>query len=118
MKTFYSLPLSLAALPCIAGQPAGKSVQERPNVLFICIDDLRRDLGCYGGPALTPHLDENGLLTLIYNDEELPYRCPLIEDRIELTPEFVRATYTVWSHLLRDPLIYDLVAMDSAARRL
>lgn len=57
MKTFYSLPLSLAALPCIAGQPAGKSVQERPNVLFICIDDLRRDLGCYGGPALTPHLD-------------------------------------------------------------
>lgn len=76
-----------------------------------------RPLQCRTFP-LTPHLDENGLLTLIYNDVELPYRCPLIEDRIELTPKFVRATYTVWAHLLRDPLIYDLVAMDSAARRL
>ena len=28
-----------------------------PNVLFVIADDLRTDLGCYGGPALTPHLD-------------------------------------------------------------
>ncbi len=32
---------------------------ERPNVLFIAIDDLRPELGCYGGPQVqTPHLDE------------------------------------------------------------
>lgn len=39
--------------------------EERPNVLFIAIDDLRPELGCYGSEiALTPNLDklaEDGL---------------------------------------------------------
>ena len=30
--------------------------------------------------------------------------------------DFVKATYTVWAHLIRDPLIYDLVEMDSKRR--
>ncbi len=31
---------------------------ERPNVLFIAIDDLRNEMGCYGHPAVqTPHMD-------------------------------------------------------------
>ena len=31
---------------------------ERPNVLFIAIDDLRPELGCYGNESIrTPHLD-------------------------------------------------------------
>ncbi|MGE4608828.1 MAG: sulfatase [Myxococcota bacterium] len=29
----------------------------RPNVLFIAIDDLRPELGTYGAPAVTPHID-------------------------------------------------------------
>ena len=65
---------------------------------------------------LAPHITEEGVLILIKNDEELPYECPLIRDDIHLSEAFVKATYTVWSHLLRDPLIYDLVEMDSAAR--
>ena len=65
---------------------------------------------------LAPHITEEGVLILIENDEELPYECPLIRDDIHLSEAFVKATYTVWSHLLRDPLIYDLVEMDSAAR--
>lgn len=65
---------------------------------------------------LTPHLTEDGILQLIYNDEVLPYKCPLIEEEIPLNDDFVKATYTVWTHLLRDPLIYDLVEMDSRAR--
>lgn len=39
---------------------AGSLVQsaERPNVLLICVDDLKPALGCYGDPlAKTPHLD-------------------------------------------------------------
>ena len=56
------------------------------------------------------------MLELEYNSEELPYSCPLIEDEIPLNDNFVKATYTVWSHLIRDPLIYDLVDMDSRAR--
>ena len=39
---------------------------ERPNVLFIAVDDLRVELGCYGGtPVKTPHIDwlaKRGLL--------------------------------------------------------
>ncbi len=31
---------------------------ERPNVLLICVDDLKPTLGCYGDPlAVTPHID-------------------------------------------------------------
>lgn len=30
---------------------------KKPNILFICIDDLRRDLGCYGSPILSPNMD-------------------------------------------------------------
>ena len=29
----------------------------RLNVVFIAIDDLRPELGAYGGVALTPHMD-------------------------------------------------------------
>jgi iduronate 2-sulfatase len=29
----------------------------KPNVLFICVDDLKPISGCYGGTAKTPHLD-------------------------------------------------------------
>lgn len=30
---------------------------DRPNVLFIAVDDLRPEFGAYGGRAITPHLD-------------------------------------------------------------
>ncbi len=35
------------------------ALSAKPNVLFIAIDDLRPELGCYGSPiAQSPHLDE------------------------------------------------------------
>ena len=30
---------------------------ERPNILFIAVDDLRPELGCYGNRAITPNID-------------------------------------------------------------
>lgn len=54
LKTFskISLLLTLILVPCSVN--AG----ERPNVLFIAVDDLRPSIGCYGDPhAITPNLD-------------------------------------------------------------
>src|SRR4051812_12009235 len=40
----------------------------RPNVLFIAIDDLRPQLGCYGDPlAKTPNLDALASRGLLFN---------------------------------------------------
>lgn len=74
-----------------------------------------RPMQCRTFP-LAPHLDEDGRLYLIYQCEELPYECPLISEKIPLNPQFVKATYTAWSHLIRDSLIYDLVRLDSQYR--
>lgn len=74
-----------------------------------------RPLQCRTYP-LTPHISKEGELSLIYNDWKTPYRCPLIEDEIPLNDDFVQATFTVWKHLILDPLIYDLVKMDSEER--
>ncbi|MFS4417232.1 sulfatase-like hydrolase/transferase [Maribacter sp. 2307ULW6-5] len=37
--------------------PKEATPKARPNVLFIAVDDLRPELGIYGGQALTPNMD-------------------------------------------------------------
>ena len=76
----------------------------------------KRPIQCRTFP-LTPDIGDDGELGLIYNDLDLPYACPLIYEAIPLNDDFVKATLTVWKHLIRDPLIYDLVKMDSEERR-
>ena len=45
-----------------------KSKREVPNILFIAIDDLRPELGCYGSEiAITPHLDSIANDGLLFN---------------------------------------------------
>jgi len=44
----------LTALVC--GSPA-EAAEERLNVLFLAVDDLRPELGCYGAPVLSPNID-------------------------------------------------------------
>lgn len=78
-------------------------------------DRKNRPLQCRTFP-LAPHLDENGTLCMIYYSGELPYRCPLIDENLTLNESFIKATYTAWLHLLREPLIYDLIEMDSQIR--
>jgi arylsulfatase A-like enzyme len=57
------LPLAIAALIAwllLAVPPvwAASADQTRPNVLFIAVDDLRTELGCYGNPIVkTPNID-------------------------------------------------------------
>ena len=78
-------------------------------------DRKMRPLQCRVFPA-APHIDENGQLFLIYQSGHLPYKCPLIHNAVSLNEDFLKATYTAWKHLLRDPLIFDLVEMDSSFR--
>ena len=43
-------------LPCLSQDDGPK---ERPNILFIAVDDLRPSMGCYGdSAAITPHMDK------------------------------------------------------------
>lgn len=75
-----------------------------------------RPLQCRFYP-LAPYLTEKGELNLILSPTELPYSCPLITERLPLQSSFIRATFTVWKRLIKDPLIRDLVVMDSKALR-
>ena len=58
MTTLRSLCIALAVLS-FAGSPLfSASENSSPNVLFIVVDDLRPELGCYGSEAIqTPHID-------------------------------------------------------------
>lgn len=42
---------------CAIGIPVDSFSADRPNILFIAVDDLRPELGCYGSRALTPNID-------------------------------------------------------------
>jgi len=47
---------ALMLAPCLVG---GQPVAERPNVLFIAVDDLRPELGCYGNEWIkSPNIDK------------------------------------------------------------
>lgn len=49
----------LAVAPWIGSAATGSPARDRPNVLFIAVDDLRPAIGAYGDPvAVTPHLDQ------------------------------------------------------------
>ena len=75
----------------------------------------KRPIQCRTFP-LAPHIDEDGIFHLIRFSDELPYACPLIDEDMPLNEDFAKATFTVWKHLIKDPLIYDLVEMDSEIR--
>ncbi len=73
-----------------------------------------RPIQCRTYP-LMPYINAAGRLTLALNAYEVPYECPLKNkgEVVPLNSSFIRATYTVWKRLISDPLIYDLVKMDS-----
>lgn len=74
-----------------------------------------RPLQCRFFP-LAPHLDEQDHLRLVLHPGDLPYACPLLRDQLPLNDSFIQATFTVWKRLIKDPLIYDLVRLDSDSR--
>jgi hypothetical protein len=75
----------------------------------------KRPLQCRFYP-LAPHLLADDSLLLIYDPVQVPYRCPLIAERIEIRPEFIQRVYEAWKILLEDEKIRELVAWDSRER--
>lgn len=63
MKIAFQLIVGLLFTVCI-----GQTKNKQPNILFIGIDDLRPELGCYGSPiAITPNLDKLASQGLLFN---------------------------------------------------
>ncbi|MGL4400587.1 MAG: sulfatase [Luteolibacter sp.] len=59
MNLSLNLLTALLLAPLVALASAQPSEKPRPNVLFIAVDDLRPELGCYGdSEAKTPHIDK------------------------------------------------------------
>lgn len=54
MRSFAFVLLALFAAPL-----AAHAAQDRPNILWLSVEDISADLGCYGSDfAVTPHLDK------------------------------------------------------------
>ncbi|MEJ6645277.1 MAG: sulfatase [Akkermansiaceae bacterium] len=65
MMKFSLIALSFFLLAPAFGQ---SKATKKPHVLFIAIDDLRPELGCYGSPiAVTPNLDKLASKGLLFN---------------------------------------------------
>lgn len=59
--------LSLFVL-CFVMGPVVSTAAEKPNVLFIAVDDLRPELGCYGASHIqSPHIDQLAASGLLFN---------------------------------------------------
>lgn len=67
MRLLHLIITLVLLISCKRKETVEKEIQQntRPNILFIAIDDLRPELGCYGSDiAITPHIDAlaaNGL---------------------------------------------------------
>lgn len=90
------------------------------EIYFVrCLDFCARELrplACRFFP-LAPHFTDNGELLLIYETLPLPYRCPLITNKIPLQHEFIQVVARSWQVLLFDKRIWDLVEEDTRERR-
>ena len=47
-----------------------------------------RPIQCRSFP-LSPHLDEDNKLHLIYDEDDMTYQCPIIRDRLDLDEDFI-----------------------------
>ncbi len=80
-RNIHSIPITIGILMFLLATKAfafqtGKN--RLPNVLFIFVDDLRTDLGCYGNTVIkTPNIDK--LASGPVSSGTIMYRFPLAE---------------------------------------
>lgn len=52
-----------------SGHSEEEKTNNRYNVLMICVDDLRAELGCYGVDTIqTPHINQLAKSALVFNN--------------------------------------------------
>ena len=57
------MPAAVSAHPAMAADQ-----NQKPDVLFIAVDDLRPEMGCYGNPVVkTPNLDRLAARGVVFN---------------------------------------------------
>jgi len=67
-NTLFLLILLITICSCSDNPTANDKEKEPPNILFIAIDDLRPELGCYGSEiAVTPNIDKLASQGLLFN---------------------------------------------------
>lgn len=76
---------------------------------------LHRPLQCRMFPLL-PHLMPGNRLVLIWNDMDLPYACPILEQEAPISEEWMKAVYEVWETLLTEPSVLRMVQWESKER--
>jgi len=85
----------LAAVAICSHAVVAREATDRPNVLFIAVDDLRPALGCYGDKmAVTPNIDRLAARSIVFNNaycqqavcspSRLSMLCGLRPDTIEV----------------------------------
>jgi len=63
-----SLLCLLPGLSCVSLAAAAEALPQRPNVLFIVVDDLRPELGCYGRDYIkSPNIDALAQSGMVFN---------------------------------------------------
>lgn len=69
---WIALALSAVVLLSLSASPA--QADEKPNVLFVAIDDLSDWVGCLGGhpQAHTPHIDRLAMRGMFFYERSLP----------------------------------------------
>ena len=66
-RNFLKTTAALGVASAISGlTSAGSKAAAQPNILFIAVDDLRPELGCYGNPDIqTPNINTEGDFTKV-----------------------------------------------------
>ncbi len=71
----YNLTLKIVfAFLFLSGNMLGQENKDKPNVLLICIDDLRNNLGVYGdNQAITPNIDSFAENAVTFLNHQVQY---------------------------------------------
>ena len=64
----FSMAFAFAILSCQRKSKNSENEPQHPNVLFIAVDDLRTELGCYGNKAIkSPNIDQLARHGIVFN---------------------------------------------------